>query len=127
MAITKTKFINYNRCPYYYFLDNENHSKLNQKVTYEEYFEEQNKFKYEVDNEQLKLLLPYYKECEVLATSVAQKYFTGTFTCAYDTALQVADYLGWKVINCVNDKGELKTIEEINDEVYSIAKSVFEK
>lgn len=88
MAITKTKFINYNRCPYYYFLDNVNHSKLNQKVTYEEYFEEQNKFKYEVDNEQLKLLLPYYKECEVLATSVAQKYFTGTFTCAYDTALQ---------------------------------------
>ena len=46
---------------------------------------------------------------------------------SYDTALQVADYLGWKVINCVNDKGELKTIEEINDEVYSIAKSVFER
>lgn len=85
MVITKTKFINYNKCPYYYFLDNMDAFKLNEKPTFEEYFNEQNKFKYEVDNEQLKLLLPYYKKCEFLARSVAQKYFNGNFTCAEDT------------------------------------------
>ena len=85
MAITKTRFINYNRCPYYYFLDNMDSLKLNKKTTFEEYFEEQDKFKYEVDNEQLKLLLPYYKKCEFLALQVAQKYFNGNFTCAEDT------------------------------------------
>ena len=54
MAITKTRFINYNRCPYYYFLDNMDSLRLNKETTFEEYIEEQNKFKYEVDNEQLK-------------------------------------------------------------------------
>lgn len=85
MAITKTRFINYNRCPYYYFLDNMDSLRLNKETTFEEYIEEQNKFKYEVDNEQLKLLLPYYKKCEFLALQVAQKYFNGNFTCAEDT------------------------------------------
>ena len=85
MTITKTKFINYNRCPYYFFLDSANHSKTNEKITYEEYIKEQNKFKYEIDNEQLELLLPYYKKCEILSSSVAQKYFSGNFICADDT------------------------------------------
>ena len=44
---------------------------------------------------------------------------------SYDTALEVADYLGWKVVNCVNDEGELKSIEQIHNEIYEIVSSVF--
>ena len=45
---------------------------------------------------------------------------------SYDTALQVADYLGWKVVNCVDSEGRLKSIEEIHNEIYDIVQSVFE-
>ncbi len=85
MAITKTRFINYNKCPYYYFLDNVDILKLQEKTTYDEYFKEQDKFKYEVNSPELQLLLPYYKKCEIVAASVIQKYFNGSFTYAYDT------------------------------------------
>jgi dTMP kinase len=44
---------------------------------------------------------------------------------SYDTALEVADYLGWKVVNCVNDAGELKSIEQIHNEIYEIVCGVF--
>lgn len=45
---------------------------------------------------------------------------------SYETALQVADYLGWKVVNCVNTEGRLKSIEEIHNEVYEIVQNVFD-
>lgn len=83
MNITKTRFINYNRCPYYVYLDE--FSKKSKNITREEYFKEQDKFEYEIDNKELELLLPYYKECEIISCSVLKKYFDGNFTCAYDT------------------------------------------
>ena len=51
MAITKTKFINYTRCPYYYHLDNLSQSDLNRKVTSQEYFEEEYKYNHEIPDE----------------------------------------------------------------------------
>lgn len=45
---------------------------------------------------------------------------------AYDTALWLADKLSWTVINCADDKGNLRTIEEIHEEIYNVAKKVFE-
>lgn len=88
MAITKTKFINYNRCPYYYYLDNMDILKLKEKTTYEEYFKEQDNFKYEINSSELQVLLPYYKKCEEVSAKIIEQYFNGSFTYAYDTALQ---------------------------------------
>ena len=45
MAITKTKFINYIRCPRYVALDNLKKEKLDSIVTYEEYKKEENEEK----------------------------------------------------------------------------------
>ena len=41
MAITKTNFINYSRCPRYVALDNLKKDKLDSDVTIEEYREEE--------------------------------------------------------------------------------------
>lgn len=79
MAITKTKFINYTKCPYYYHLDNFKNSDLLSKVSFKDYFEEEYKFDNDVPDEQLLTMLPYYKKCEELAIDVASKYFSGTF------------------------------------------------
>ena len=46
---------------------------------------------------------------------------------SYEIALKVADYLNWKVVDCVNSEGQLKTIEEINKEIMMIVESVFTK
>lgn len=46
---------------------------------------------------------------------------------SYQTALEVCDYLGWKRVSCVDKEGNLKTIQDIHNEVYSIAKSVINK
>lgn len=43
---------------------------------------------------------------------------------SYNTALKVANYLNWKIISCV-DKGTLKTIDEIHEEIYKIIKNIF--
>ena len=45
MAITKTKFINYIRCPRYVALDDLNKNKLESDVTFKEYREEENQAK----------------------------------------------------------------------------------
>lgn len=44
---------------------------------------------------------------------------------AYNTAISVANILGWDVIHCVDANGRLKTREEINDELYTIAKDLY--
>ena len=79
MAITKTKFINYTRCPYYYHLDNLKNSDLLSKVSFKEYYEEEYKNNNDIPDEQLLTMLPYYKKCEELAIDVASKCFGGTF------------------------------------------------
>lgn len=39
-------------------------------------------------------------------------------TQSYNTALNVAKSKNWSIINCINDKGEIKTIEQIHEEIY---------
>jgi len=41
-------------------------------------------------------------------------------TKAYETGLDMASKFGWQIINCVNDKGEIKSIDEINEEIINI-------
>ena len=95
MAITKTKFINYIRCPRYASLDNIKKDKLDSIVTIEEYKEEEKQYQLEeilgnmfdengkdlidVTNDHLETMLPYYNEVELLAGHLAPKYFNGTF------------------------------------------------
>ena len=95
MAITKTKFINYIRCPRYASLDNIKKDKLDSIVTIEEYKEEEKQNQIEeilgnmfdengqdlidITNEHLETMLPYYNEVELLAGHLAPKYFDGTF------------------------------------------------
>lgn len=85
MAITKTKFINYTRCPYYYHLDNKDSKLLNTKVSLNEYFDEEYRFNSEIMDEQLEVMLPYYKKVEEIAALLAPSYFDGNFSFAYNT------------------------------------------
>jgi len=100
MAITKTKFINYIRCPRYAALDNLKKEKLDSIVTFEEYKkEEEEELKLEllsnmfedgediidVTSEHLDTMMPYYNEVEFLAGRLAPKYFDGKFRFARDT------------------------------------------
>lgn len=101
MAITKTKFINYLRCPRYSALDDINENELESDVSLSQYREEEQEEKLKelygmmyddsgndiltVKDEQLEVMLPYYNEIEVLAGNVASKYFPGTFKFAYNT------------------------------------------
>ncbi len=95
MAITKTKFINYIRCPRYVSLDDIKKEKLDSIVSIEEYKKEEEAYKIaellgsmfdengndliDVKNEHLETMLPYYNEVELLAGHLAPKYFNGTF------------------------------------------------
>lgn len=104
MAITKTKFINYIRCPRYVALDDLKLNELDSDVTFKEYREEEQSYYVneilgdiydeegndilEVKDEQLEVMLPYYNEIEILSGSLAHKYFKGIFKYAYDTREQ---------------------------------------
>ena len=103
MAITKTRFINYIRCPRYAALD-DIRNKLLDDVSLEEYKEEE---KREIlndiissmeddsnnilvdDNPKLEALLPYYNEVEHLAALYVEKHFEGKLTyCSTKTYYQ---------------------------------------
>ena len=93
MAITKTKFINYARCPRYVALDDLEKEKLDSMVKLEDYKKEEeeehimellgNMFDGEgndlidVRNEHLETMMPYYNKVEILAGELASKYFKG--------------------------------------------------
>jgi len=95
MAITKTNFLNYTRCPRYVALEEIRKEKLCAAVSYEDYkkeeLEEQKKEMlatlYEdeeflqdatkVINPQMEAMLPYYKQVEVEAGKIVEKYFPG--------------------------------------------------
>lgn len=95
MAVTKTNFINYSRCPRYVSLDNLKKDKLMSMVTLEEYkkeeeeeiikeilggmFDDNGTDLIDVPNDHLEVMMPYYGMVEILAGSVAPKYFPGTF------------------------------------------------
>lgn len=44
---------------------------------------------------------------------------------AYKSGKYVAEKFGWTQINCINLEGNLKSIDEISDEIYEIAKKLF--
>ena len=45
---------------------------------------------------------------------------------SYYNALDVADYLGWKVISCVDENENIRSIEDISDELFNIVTSVYD-
>lgn len=95
MAVTKTDFINYTRCPRYAALEEVRKEKLDADISYKEYKEKEanenlkelllNMYEdetYEVDttikeNKQMKALMPYYKQVEMEAGRLTNKYFKG--------------------------------------------------
>ena len=95
MAITKTKFINYVRCPRYVALDDLKKEKLNSMISIEEYkkeeelehitellgnmFDEDGTDLIDIRNEHLETMMPYYNKVEILAGELAPKYFKGSF------------------------------------------------
>ncbi len=103
MAVTKTDFINYTRCSRYVALEEIRREKLDADISYEEYkkqeedvilkellsgmFEDES---YEVDttikvNKQLQAMMPYYKEVEIEAGRLTNKYFKGRSVYASST------------------------------------------
>ena len=106
MAITKTNFINYSRCPRYTALEEIKQEKLDADITYKEYKheEEGEQLKeilgsifeddtYEVDltekvNKQMEAMMPYYKMVEIEAGRLTKKYFGGKSVYAEDTFSQ---------------------------------------
>lgn len=48
---------------------------------------------------------------------------TAYLALCHETAGQAADYLGWKRINCVNDAGELRSIEDLHEEIWNLVKA----
>lgn len=108
MAITKTDFINFTRCPRYIALANLKKDRLDADVSYEEYEEQERREKlqemlgsmYEeeengsetdlidVPNRKLEAMMKYYKQVEIEAAKIAQKYFPGTMVFAQSTKNQ---------------------------------------
>lgn len=105
MAVTKTNFINYTRCPRYVALDKLKKEKLSAFMTYEEYKNEERQEElveiynnmYEVDedgeeidlidveNPKLSTMMKYYKKVEDLAGLYIEKTFGGTTIYAAST------------------------------------------
>lgn len=48
---------------------------------------------------------------------------TAYLALCHETAGQAADYLGWKRIHCVNGAGELRTIEDLHEEIWNLVKT----
>ena len=46
---------------------------------------------------------------------------TGYLAACRESALQAAQVLGWKKISCLNEEGALRTIEDIHEEIWSLA------
>ena len=49
---------------------------------------------------------------------------TGYLAACRDSALEAARLLGWKVVPCVDDKGEVRSVEDIHQEIWSLAAPV---
>lgn len=108
MAITKTNFINYSRCPRYVALAEIKRDKLSAEVSYDQYKQEELNEKiiellgsmYDIDVEgqeedlidvkdpQLEVMMPFYKEIEHLAGIKADHLFGGKSIYAESTFSQ---------------------------------------
>ena len=113
MAITKTDFVLYSRCPRYLSLESIKSERLDSEVSFSEYEKEERERKLEelffsmveeIDGEyidktekldkQLEAMLPYYKQVEVEASRIVKETFGGTVSYAMDTKEQVSfDFL----------------------------------
>lgn len=103
MAITKTEFVNYTRCPRYAALEEVKKEKFDADITYDEYkkgediniYQEllENMFaddEYEIDltkkvNSQVEALMPFYKQVEIEAGRITKRYFQGKSKYAEET------------------------------------------
>ena len=135
MAITKTNFINYSRCRRYVALDEVKKERLNSDISYEEYRNEElsEKLKelvgemYTTDEEgnevdlinvedpQLEVMMPYYKEIEMLSGRKVANLFGGKTIYSLDTKTQESfdfDEDGIKYLCYVDIYNE--TSDEIN-------------
>lgn len=107
MAVSKTQFINYSRCPRYVALDEVKRERLYADITYEEYLEDELEEKINeilssmyqegeegeedlIDrvDEELMVMLPYYKKIEELAGKKIEKLFPGVSIYAESTFSQ---------------------------------------
>ena len=104
MAITKTKFIQYRRCPRYIALEDLKKDTLLSYMDYSSYLEDEKDEELQellstmvdetgqdllnVLDEQLEVMLPYYREVEVLAGKLCPYYFDGMFRFARNTEEQ---------------------------------------
>lgn len=103
MAITKTNFINYSKCRRYVALEEVKKDKLDSDISYEDYRNEEldNEIKnllsqmysddenlIDITNPELEVMLPYYKEIEMLAGSKIKNLFGGEVVYALDTKKQ---------------------------------------
>ena len=129
MAITKTKFINYVRCPRYVALDDLKKEKLDSMISIEEYkkdeelehitellsnmFDDSGNDLIDVKNEHLETMMPYYNKVEILAGELAPKYFEGSFKFSkstynqesFDAVIDNIRYLCYVDIYNENDDG----------------------
>jgi len=104
MAITKTKFINYIRCPNYVVLDKIKKEQLDADISIDDYkkeeqdalieelldsmFDEEGNDLIDVENKQLEVMLPYFNKIELLAGSIVDKKFKGTSKYSKETLNQ---------------------------------------
>ena len=129
MAITKTKFINYVRCPRYVALDDLKKEKLDSMISIEEYkkeeeleqitellgnmFDDSGNDLIDVRNAHLETMMPYYNKVEILAGELASKYFKGSFKFSkstynqesFDAVIDNIRYLCYVDIYNENDDG----------------------
>ncbi len=134
MAITKTDFLEYSRCPRYVALEKVNQDRLEADVSYEEYKnkeyelameellfsmfennEEGLEDKINVRNPQLEAMLDYYKRVELEAGHLTEKMFPGKTVYALETKNQEsfdASYRGMKLLCYVDIYNECQ--DEIN-------------
>ena len=76
----------------------------------------------------LYLDMPTEKSIELLRSREASTHTkadiheldTGYLALCRKSALQAAEILGWTVIPCVNERGELRTIEEIHQQLWAL-------
>ena len=110
MAITKTKFINYIRCPRYCALEEIKNNELEADVTLDDYlkeerdnviseifnamFDEEGESVIDIKDKNLEAMMPYYNEIESLAANQVKKQLGGNPLSSYNNLNQESfDYI----------------------------------
>ena len=107
MAVSKTDFINYSRCPLYISLDKIKKDRLDADISISDYKKEEKQDFIEemlgsmydfdgeeevdlvdVENRQLEAMMDYYKQVELEAGRLTEKYFKGSTVYSKDTYSQ---------------------------------------